>query len=233
MSTKKPVSEKISTKKSHEIQYESLEIPLESFEIPDKSLEIQYESLEIQYESLEIPWKNRSAYERFLRILSMLELLMYGLSIKDANFEVSKKPTSVRHLVGYMIRGQPGLDELDFVNLYNNLKVYEPTLARVAMITARIRKFMRKTGRPIDLKPKNGITFDKSKIEDKDKLLISKEFKVGYVATFGNTLRCRKNLRKRKPIKDIMLRLLRKFSYVEELQVYLLSVSQICDKEAQ
>ncbi|GKB40950.1 putative ribonuclease H-like domain-containing protein [Tanacetum coccineum] len=32
---------------------------------------------------------------------------------------------------------------------------------QVAMITARIRKFMRKTGRPIDLKPKNGITFDK------------------------------------------------------------------------
>ncbi|GJX67313.1 hypothetical protein Tco_0303040 [Tanacetum coccineum] len=36
---------------------------------------------------------------------------------------------------------------------------------QVAMITARIRKFMRKTGRPIDLKPKNRITFDKSKIE--------------------------------------------------------------------
>ncbi|GJV90773.1 ribonuclease H-like domain-containing protein [Tanacetum coccineum] len=36
---------------------------------------------------------------------------------------------------------------------------------QVAKITARIRKFMRKTGRPIDLKPKNGITFDKSKIE--------------------------------------------------------------------
>ncbi|GJZ62297.1 hypothetical protein Tco_0618434 [Tanacetum coccineum] len=36
---------------------------------------------------------------------------------------------------------------------------------QVAIITARIRKFMRKTGRPIDLKPKNGITFDKSKIE--------------------------------------------------------------------
>ncbi|GJT47826.1 ribonuclease H-like domain-containing protein [Tanacetum coccineum] len=36
---------------------------------------------------------------------------------------------------------------------------------QVVMITARIRKFMRKTGRSIDLKPKNGITFDKSKIE--------------------------------------------------------------------
>ncbi|GKD32830.1 ribonuclease H-like domain-containing protein [Tanacetum coccineum] len=41
----------------------------------------------------------------------------------------------------------------------------EVNMWQVAMITARIRKFMRKTGRPIDLKPKNGITFDKSKIE--------------------------------------------------------------------
>ncbi|GJX18724.1 ribonuclease H-like domain-containing protein [Tanacetum coccineum] len=132
-----------------------------------------------------------------------------------------------------MIRGQPGLDELEFDDLYNNLKVQAilkqstadpanipkgytqatsskvqnaPNCAshsdeiicsffaqqasmptthddedllqidedameeidirwQVAMITARIRKFMRKTGRPIDLKPKNGITFDKSKIE--------------------------------------------------------------------
>ncbi|GJU75205.1 ribonuclease H-like domain-containing protein [Tanacetum coccineum] len=130
-------------------------------------------------------------------------------------------------------QGQPGLDELEFDDLYNNLKVQSSTLKQstlpsnilkgytqaasskvqtapncashsdeiicsffaqqasmptthddedllqidedameeidirwqVAMITARIRKFMRKTGRPIDLKPKNGITFDKSKIE--------------------------------------------------------------------
>ncbi|GJU79090.1 ribonuclease H-like domain-containing protein [Tanacetum coccineum] len=160
-------------------------------------------------------------------------------------------------LIATMIRGQPGLDELEFDDLYNNLKVYEHELKgvsnsssqniaflstevkgstlkqstadpanipkgytqaasskvhtasnyashsdeiicsffsqqasmptthddedllqidedameeidirwQVAMITARIRKFMRKTGRPIDLKPKNGITFDKSKIE--------------------------------------------------------------------
>ncbi|GKA91954.1 hypothetical protein Tco_0813879 [Tanacetum coccineum] len=46
---------------------------------------------------------------------------------------------------------------------------------QVAMITARIRKFMRKTGRPIDLKPKNGITFDKSKI-DEDALIVHKNF---------------------------------------------------------
>ena len=36
---------------------------------------------------------------------------------------------------------------------------------QVAMITARIKKFMKKIGRGIDFKAKQGIKFDKSKIE--------------------------------------------------------------------
>ncbi|GJR88957.1 putative ribonuclease H-like domain-containing protein [Tanacetum coccineum] len=179
------------------------------------------------------------------------------VSHEDANLKFLRSLPSVWHVVATMIRGQPGLDELEFDDLYNNLKVYEHELKgvsnsssqniaflsteikgstlkqstadpenipkgytqaasskvqtapncashsdeiicsffaqqasmptthddedllqidedameeidirwQVAMITARIRKFMRKTGRPIDLKPKNGITFDKSKIE--------------------------------------------------------------------
>ncbi|GJR60550.1 ribonuclease H-like domain-containing protein [Tanacetum coccineum] len=198
-----------------------------------------------------------SAYERFQNILSMLELYDAKVSIEDANLKFLRSLPSVWHVVATMIRGQPGLDELEFDDLYNNLKVYEHELKgvsnsnsqniaflstevkgstlkqstaepahipkgytqaisskvptapncashsdeiicsffaqqasmptthddedllqidedameeidirwQVAMITARIRKFMRKTGRPIDLKPKNGITFDKSKIE--------------------------------------------------------------------
>ncbi|GJV62995.1 putative ribonuclease H-like domain-containing protein [Tanacetum coccineum] len=43
--------------------------------------------------------------------------------------------------------------------------------SKVAMITARIRKFMRKTGRPIDLKPKNGITFDKANGRNEKKIV--------------------------------------------------------------
>jgi hypothetical protein len=36
---------------------------------------------------------------------------------------------------------------------------------QIAMIAARIKKFMNKTGRGIDFKAKQGIAFDKSKIE--------------------------------------------------------------------
>ncbi|GJX12920.1 putative ribonuclease H-like domain-containing protein [Tanacetum coccineum] len=200
-----------------------------------------------------------SAYDRFQNIISMLELYDAKVSCEDANLKFLRSLPPVWHVVATMIRGQPGLDELDFDDLYNNLKVYEHELKgasssnsqsiafmsaeikgstsrqstaddkseiitkgyaqasssklketlnssfnsdeiicsffaqqasmpethddedllqidddameeidirwQVAMITARIRKFMRKTGRPIDLKPKNGITFDKSKIE--------------------------------------------------------------------
>ncbi|GJX73681.1 hypothetical protein Tco_0312276 [Tanacetum coccineum] len=39
---------------------------------------------------------------------------------------------SVWHVVATMIRGQPGLDELEFDDLYNNLKVYEHELKGVS-----------------------------------------------------------------------------------------------------
>ncbi|GJT24555.1 ribonuclease H-like domain-containing protein [Tanacetum coccineum] len=225
----------------------------------EASKKMQKNLLKQQFETFTIGSREEldSAYERFQHILSMLELHDATVSIEDANLKFLRSLPSVWHVVATMIRGQPGLDELDFDDLYNNLKVYEhelkgvsnssspniaflstevkgstlkqstaeptnipkgytqaasskvPTAAnyashsdeiicsffsqqasmptthddedllqidedameeidirwQVAMITARIRKFMRKTGRPIDLKPKNGITFDKSKIE--------------------------------------------------------------------
>ncbi|GJR09964.1 ribonuclease H-like domain-containing protein [Tanacetum coccineum] len=225
----------------------------------DASKKMQKNLLKQQFETFSIGSREEldSAYERFQNILSMLELYDAKVSLEDANLKFLRSLPSVWHVVATMIRGQPGLDELEFDDLYNNLKVYEhelkgvsnsnsqniaflstevkgstlkqstvepahipkgytqaasstvqtaPNFAshsdeiicsffaqqasmptthddedllqidedameeidirwQVAMITARIRKFMRKTGRPIDLKPKNGITFDKSKIE--------------------------------------------------------------------
>ncbi|GJR37465.1 hypothetical protein Tco_1213149 [Tanacetum coccineum] len=163
--------------------------------------------------------------------------LQLRLSQEDANLKFLRSLPSVWHVVATMIRGQPGLDELEFDDLYNNLKVTlkqsttdpeniskgytqaasskmqtAPNCAshsdeiicsffsqqasvptthddedllqidedamkeidirwQVAMITARIRKFMRKTGRPIDLKPKNGITFDKANGRQEKKIV--------------------------------------------------------------
>ncbi|GJY53497.1 hypothetical protein Tco_0445161 [Tanacetum coccineum] len=73
-----------------------------------------------------------SAYERFQHILSMLELHDATVSIEDANLKFLRSLLSVWHVVATMIRGQPGLDELDFDDLYNNLKVYEHELKGVS-----------------------------------------------------------------------------------------------------
>ncbi|GJT01675.1 hypothetical protein Tco_0822844 [Tanacetum coccineum] len=53
-------------------------------------------------------------------------------SIEDANLKFLEPLPSVWHVVATMIRGQPGLDELDFDDLYNNLKVYEHELKGVS-----------------------------------------------------------------------------------------------------
>ncbi|GJW79192.1 putative ribonuclease H-like domain-containing protein [Tanacetum coccineum] len=69
-----------------------------------------------------------SAYDRFQNIISMLELYDAKVSCEDANLKFLRSLPSVWHVVATMIRGQPGLDELDFDDLYNNLKVYEHEL---------------------------------------------------------------------------------------------------------
>ncbi|GJS88740.1 uncharacterized mitochondrial protein-like protein [Tanacetum coccineum] len=241
-------------------QKELMELSIKArFRGNDASKKMQKNLLKQQYETFTIGSREEldSAYERFQHILSMLELYDAKVSLEDADLKFLRSLPSVWHVVATMIRGQPGLDEVKFDDLYNNLKVYEHELKgvsnsssqniaflsteakgstlkqstadpanipkgytqaasskvhtapnytshldeiicsffsqqasmptthddedllqidedameeinirwQVAMITARIRKFMRKTGRPIDLKPKNGITFDKSKIE--------------------------------------------------------------------
>jgi hypothetical protein len=198
-----------------------------------------------------------SSYDRYQNLLSMLELYEAEATVEDANLKFLRSLPSAWHVVATMIRGQPGLDTMDFDDLYNNLRVYEHEMKgnkgssshniafvssenksststkssahrvqstvvetqnpcttlisttsshtpnsddvlcsffvqqatlpvtyqedllqidddameeidirwQVAMIAARIKKFMNKTGSGIDFKAKQGIAFDKSKIE--------------------------------------------------------------------
>ncbi|GJU70101.1 hypothetical protein Tco_1256360 [Tanacetum coccineum] len=138
-------------------------------------------------------WRKRSIKEDAKNLLKQ-QFETLPLIREDLDSAYERSLPSVWHVVATMIRGQPGLDELDFDDLYNNLKIeiissfiahkqasmphnlYDEDLLQidedameeidirwqVAMITARIRKFMRKTGRSIDLKPKKRDTFDKS-----------------------------------------------------------------------
>ncbi|GJT01157.1 hypothetical protein Tco_0822326 [Tanacetum coccineum] len=167
------------------------------------------------------------------------------VSLEDANLKFLSSLPSVASSAT-MILGQPGLDELNIDDLYNNLKgstlkqsTAEPahipkgyTQAasskhpyltthddedllqidedameeidirwQVAMITARIRKFMRKTGRPIDLKPKNGITFDKTRL---NVFLMSK---VGHFSRECRFAKYQENSKNGRPGKDCAMKI--------------------------
>ncbi|GJT44935.1 hypothetical protein Tco_0953650 [Tanacetum coccineum] len=63
-----------------------------------------------------------SALRTFSAILSLLEQHDATVSLEDANLKFLRSLPSVWYVVATMIRGQPGLDELEFDDLYNNLK---------------------------------------------------------------------------------------------------------------
>ncbi|GKB05341.1 hypothetical protein Tco_0833536 [Tanacetum coccineum] len=100
----------------------------------EASKKMQKNLLKQQFETFTIGSREEldSAYERFQNILSMLELYDAKVSLEDANLKFLRSLPSVWHVVATMIRGQPGLDELEFDDLYNNLKVYEHELKGVS-----------------------------------------------------------------------------------------------------
>ncbi|GKE22160.1 hypothetical protein Tco_1433672, partial [Tanacetum coccineum] len=100
----------------------------------DASKKMQKNLLKQQYETFTIGSREEldSAYERFQHILSMLELYDAKVSLEDADLKFLRSLPSVWHVVATMIRGQPGLDEVKFDDLYNNLKVYEHELKGVS-----------------------------------------------------------------------------------------------------
>ncbi|GJR44000.1 ribonuclease H-like domain-containing protein [Tanacetum coccineum] len=117
-----------------------------------------------------------SAYERFQHILSTEShdatgVLNIQVHPKHSLQSIEVKADVVNKMKSYVpsFSQQASMptthDDEDLLQIDEDAMEEIDIRWQVAMITARIRKFMRKTGRPIDLKPKNGITFDKSKIE--------------------------------------------------------------------
>ncbi|GKA12679.1 hypothetical protein Tco_0692225 [Tanacetum coccineum] len=53
---------------------------------------------------------------------------IFETTIRDVFYRIREELDSAYRMVCYMIRGQPGLDELEFDDLYNNLKVLEHEL---------------------------------------------------------------------------------------------------------
>nr|GEV59403.1 hypothetical protein [Tanacetum cinerariifolium] len=96
-------------------------------------------------------------YDRFQTLLSQLEIHGAGVSHEDANQKFLRSLPSSWSQVALIMRTKLGLDTLSFDDLYNNL--------RVAMISIRIKKFHKRTGRKLQFGTKDLIGFDKTKVE--------------------------------------------------------------------
>nr|GEX29299.1 hypothetical protein [Tanacetum cinerariifolium] len=69
--------------------------------------------------------KSRFGYDRFQTLLSQLEILGVGVSHKDVNQKFLRSLPSSWSQVALIIRTKPGLDTLNFNDLYNTLRVFE------------------------------------------------------------------------------------------------------------
>nr|GEZ98413.1 ribonuclease H-like domain-containing protein [Tanacetum cinerariifolium] len=64
-------------------------------------------------------------YDRFQRLLSLLEIHRVGVSTEAANQKFLRSLPSVCSNISLIIRNKPGIDNLDIDDMYNNLKLYE------------------------------------------------------------------------------------------------------------
>ncbi|GJY32813.1 hypothetical protein Tco_0417282 [Tanacetum coccineum] len=133
-------------------------------------------------------WGNDQSKKMFQNLLSQLEIYDAGISTEDANQKFLRSLPSIWSQVSLIMRTNPGVDSLNFDDLYNNLRVLENDVKgstasssstqnvafvsentsstnNVAMISMRMRKFYKKTGRKLQFDAKEPVGFDKTKVE--------------------------------------------------------------------
>ncbi|GJX84495.1 ribonuclease H-like domain-containing protein [Tanacetum coccineum] len=121
-------------------------------------------------------------YDRFQKLISQLEIHGEVISHEDANKKLLRSLPSAWNNIALIMRNKSDLDTLSMDDLYNNLKV--PQLDnedleqidtddleemdlkwQVAMLTMRVKRFLKKTGRNLNFNGKETVGFDKTKVE--------------------------------------------------------------------
>nr|GEU44185.1 ribonuclease H-like domain-containing protein [Tanacetum cinerariifolium] len=157
----------------------------------DESKKMQKYLLKQQFEGFFVSSSEglHKGYDRFHTLLSQLEIHGAGVSHEDANQKFLRSIPSFWSQVALIMRTKPGLDTLSFDDLYNNLRVFEHDVKgttasslntqnindddmeemdlkwQVAMISMRIKKFYKRTGRKLQFDTKDPVGFDKTKVE--------------------------------------------------------------------
>ncbi|GJS14493.1 ribonuclease H-like domain-containing protein [Tanacetum coccineum] len=132
---------------------------------------------------------NDESKKMFQSLLSQLEIHGAGVSTEDANQKFLRSLPSAWSQVALVMRTKPGVDSISFDDLYNNLRVFETDVKgstgsssnleqldefdleeidlkwQVAMISMRLKKFYKKSGKKILFDAKEPVRFDKTKVE--------------------------------------------------------------------
>nr|GEY18431.1 hypothetical protein [Tanacetum cinerariifolium] len=102
-----------------------------------------------------------------------------GVSTEDANQNFLRSLPLAWSNISLIMRNKPGIDNLDIDDLYNNLKLDNKDLEKinqddleemdlkweVAMLSMRVKRFYKKTGRKLEFNGKELVGFDKTKVE--------------------------------------------------------------------
>nr|GEW31170.1 ribonuclease H-like domain-containing protein [Tanacetum cinerariifolium] len=117
---------------SYQVDEEATEFALVAF--TSKPSSSNFERKKLRKANLEIVGKPDlvvmlegldKGYDRFQRLLSLLKIHGAGVSTKDANQKFLRSLPSAWSNISLIMRNNPGINNLDINDLYNNLKVYE------------------------------------------------------------------------------------------------------------
>ncbi|GJV57781.1 ribonuclease H-like domain-containing protein [Tanacetum coccineum] len=137
-------------------------------------LKQQYENFTaLRFEGLD------KTYDRFQKLISQLEIHGGVISQEDANLKLLRSLLLAWNNISLIMRNKSDLDIISMDDLYNNLKLDNEDLEQidtddleemdlkwqVPMLTIRVKRFLKKTGRNLNLNGKETVVFDKIKVK--------------------------------------------------------------------
>ncbi|GJX17835.1 ribonuclease H-like domain-containing protein [Tanacetum coccineum] len=124
------------------------------------------------------------AYDRFQKLISLLEVQGAAVSNEDANQKFLRVLPSLWNNVALIMRNKDGIDDLDIDDLYNNIKVFEADIKGHTILVGqslfinytndlmwasafqkKVKQFYKKTRRKLIFNGKEPVGFDKTKVE--------------------------------------------------------------------
>nr|GEX33731.1 hypothetical protein [Tanacetum cinerariifolium] len=110
-------------------------------------------------------------YDMFQKLISQLEIHSEVILQEDANLKLLRGLPPVWNSHTLIMRNKSDLNMLSMDDLYNNLKIDTDDLKeidlkwQVAMLTIRVKRFIKKTRRNLNFNGKETISFEKTKVE--------------------------------------------------------------------